>query len=393
MVAIIHNYTFMGVTALFFFQSVILFVRCKNNKARRTMAILELMWGIEYLTALILMLTVIDSTEYALFREKVLIIGNFFIMLTNLFPIQVLLPGWLNWKKITLLFLPIVLVTVLYYGGIYLLGEVPESLTSYAVIGRSIGHFNVWFRLVILLSNITYIVVILKWLYKYEKRYIKWKNENFSDQEYVDISWMRSYDFIVVGIFLFYMGILLIGGRIPVIIHSTFSVLCFSYLFYKALFYESPYPEDFFDPDRRVPTSESPIEEYGIPMSPESDPLNEQVFENRIQTYVDTLKSWMEEEKPYLYNDFKLTDVSHILPLNHTYLSRIFNEGFGQNFSEVVRAYRVNYSKEILRNNPSIPTYQVATLSGFRSDTTYIKAFKQITNMTPTQYKAQEGKE
>ena len=357
------------------------------------MAILELMWGIEYLTALILMLTVIDSTEYALFREKVLIIGNFFIMLTNLFPIQVLLPGWLNWKKIILLFLPIVLVTVLYYGGMYLLGEVPESLTSYAVIGRSIGHFNVWFRLVILLSNIAYIMVILKWLYKYEKRYIKWKNENFSDQEYVDISWMRSYDFIVVGIFLFYMGILLIGGRIPVIIHSTFSVLCFSYLFYKALFYESPYPEDFFDTGHQVPTSESTIEEYGIPMSPESDPLNEQVFENRIQTYVDTLKSWMEEEKPYLYNDFKLTDVSHILPLNRTYLSRIFNEGFGQNFSEVVRAYRVNYSKEILRNNPSIPTYQVATLSGFRSDTTYIKAFKQITNMTPTQYKAHEGKE
>ena len=389
METIIHHYLFVGVITLYLFQSFILFVRSKNNQARRTMAWLELLWGLEYLTVFILMLTVVTDKEYALFREKVLIVGNFYIMLTHLFPIQVLLPGWLNWKRIYLLFSPIVILTVVYYGGMRLLGESAESFFTYAALWDSIGHFNVWFRFVLLLSNITYIVVILKWLYKQEKRYIQWKNENFSDQEYVDISWMRSYDYIILGIFTFYMGMLIFGGRISVMFHCVFAAIGFSYLFYKALFYESPYPENFFAPNTL--STENNLKEAD--RSAESKTISELSFDNKIPVYTAKLKSWMEEEKPYLFNDFKLTDVARILPLNRSYLSRIFNEGFGQNFSEVVRTYRVDYSKEILINNPYMPMHKVAEICGFRSDSTYVKAFKQITGLTPTQFRAKENNE
>ena len=391
--ATIHSLFFTGVTTLFFFQSIILFVCSKNNKVRRTMAVVEGLWGLEYLVALILMNTVVTDEEYSLLREKVLVIGNFFIMFTHFFPIQALVPGWLNWKRISLLFLPIVALTILFYGGMYLLGEVPESLNSYRCLANSIGHFNVWFRFVILLSNIIYIVVILKWLYKYEKKYLKWKNNNFSDQEYVDISWMRSYDFIIIGIFVFYMGILLIGGRIPVMFHCTFAIVSFSYLFYKALFYESPYPEDFFANKNQTGTTDYARAEYVLSLSSHAENISDDTFENKIQDYTRQLKQWLEEERPYLYNDFKLTDVSRVLPLNRSYLSRVFNEGFGQNFSEVVRAYRIAYSKELLQRNPSVPMYKIAEMSGFRSDTTFIKAFKQITHLTPTQYRVQKSAE
>ena len=389
----IHEYLFIGISTLFIFQSFLLFARCRNNKARITLAILELFWGFIYIFNLFVLITKADYSEYPLLRSNALVIGSYCILFTHFFPIQILLPGWLNWKKALLLLSPIILLTVTYYGGMALLQETPENLKSYAMLGTSIGHFNVWFRFVILLCNLVYLGFILRWLYGYEKKYIKWKNENFSDQEYVDISWMRFYDYIVIGISIFYLGILFFGGQISVFCHSTFVAISFSFLFYKVLFYESPYPEDFFATKDNITIEDNAAGEDELGASPEIEKQKDQAFESKIPTYTEQLKLWMEEEKPYLFNDFKLTDVSRLLPLNRSYLSRVFNEGFGQNFSEVVRAYRINYSIEILKKNPTLPMYQIASLSGFRSDSTFIKAFKQVTKMTPSQYKVMDTKD
>lgn len=388
---VLHIYFFIGVATLFIFQSIVLFARSKNNKARRTMAVLELLWGIEYLFALSMMHQYNLEGEYTILREKVLVIGNYYISFMLFFPMQVLLPGWLNWKRIILLVLPIVVVSSVYYGGMYLLGESPEHLFTYAMVADSFWHFNVWFRFVMLLSNIIYIVCLLKWLYKYEARYIKWKNENYADQEYVDISWMRAYDYMIVGIFIFYLGILFIGGRISVLCHCTFVICSFSYIFYKTLFFKSPYPEDFY---ATLDASAKVVEEDVYLTSPTDDAddaknVMEQSFENRIPEYIELLRTWMENEKPYLYNDFKLTDVSRVLPLNRSYLSRIFNDGFGHNFSEVVRGYRVEYSKEMIVATPDMSLHKIAILSGFHSDASFIRAFKQVYGMTPSQFKIQ----
>lgn len=390
----IHNYFFVGVTVLFLFQSIVLFARSKNNKVRRSMAILELLWGLEYLVALILMQTMNPPEEYSLFREKVLVVGTYYISFAVLFPMQVLMPGWLNWKRIFLLELPIVSMTVLFYGGMALLGETPEDYYSYAELMGGICHFNVWFRFVMLLIDGIYFGLLLWWLYGYEKRYVEWKNENFADQEYVDISWMRAYDYMIIGIFLFYLGILVVGGRIAVMCHCTFVILSFSYIFYKTLFYENPYPEDFFACNDNMPSSQESVLPVAMPeMMKSGEELSDSSFMVKMDEYMATITRWMEEEKPYLYKDFKLTDVSHVVDLNRSYLSRIFNEGYQKSFSELVREYRVEYSKKMMKSNPSIPLYKVAGLSGFNSDSTFLRAFKQFTGMTPTQYKTNLTKE
>ena len=390
----LHKYFFFGVALLFVFQSIILFVRSKTNTVRLTMAILELLWSIIYFITFFSMSFVTE--EYSLLRAKPLIIGNLYIALMFFFPMQIFLPGWLNVKRGFLLILPIIIMTILFYGGMSLLGETPEELYSFSELWNSIDHFNVWFRFVMLISNFLYIAFMLKWLYKYEQKYIKWKNENFADQEYVDIAWMRNYDYIMFGISVFFLGVLFLGGRLAPICHSFFCILSFSYIFYKTLFYESPYPEDFF---KRIHSKscedKSPVSyvNEGVLKSATSiSDLDDASFEARIPSYVEDFKQWMDKEKPYLYHDFKLSDVSRIMPLNRSYLSRVFNEGFGHNFSEVVRTYRISYSKELLEKDPIISMHKVATLSGFNSDSTYIRAFKQVTGLTPTQYKLQNLK-
>ena len=168
-----------------------------------------------------------------------------------------------------------------------------------------------------------------------------------------------------------------------------------SYLFYKALFYESPYPANYFESLDEAQQKMKSDEIYVLSDSNQMDlggssGLTDQTFESKISDYTDLLRKWLDEEKPYLYKEFKLTDVSRVLPLNRSYLSRVFNEGFGKNFSDVVRLYRIEYSKKLLQENASLPLSDIAERSGFSSDSTYIRSFKQVHGITPSQFRNQQ---
>lgn len=385
----LHNYMFIGAAFLFIFQAIILFVRGKNDTPKKTMALMELIWGGGYVMALTLLNLTIGSDEFVLFREKYVVLGGFYISFMALYLMQVLIPGWLNWKRFFLVESPFIALAITFYGGVALFDEKVDSITSYVQLGKVIFHFNVWFRFAMLFIEMIYIIVILRWLHGFKNKYIQWENENFADQENVDISWIRSYCFIIIGITIFYLGVFFIGGRVPILFHTTFVVVSFSYLFYKALFYESPYPTDFFeslDEDKQKMKSE---EIFVIAETKKEEcSVSESAFGIKVPEYIDILTKWMSEEKPYLYTGFKLTDVSRVLPMNRSYISRVFNEGFGKNFSEVVRDYRVEYSVKLLRENPDMPIHKIAELSGFNSEATYARAFRLIKGMSPAQFKA-----
>ena len=355
------------------------------------MAYVLFLWGLVYLFSLVRLHTNAPTNLNSIFRIDILLTGNIYISFMFFFPMQVLIPGWLNLKRLFLLYVPILILSTLYYAGMYCLNETPEILTSYSQLLGSFWHFNVWYRFILLLLNFTYIFLVTKWLYGYEKKYIKWKNDNYSDQDYNDVSWMRAYNLIILLISVFYLIVLLYGGRISVLMHAVAVIYSSVYLFYKALFYESPYPQNFFA-NGVSSASHNEIDSFAdnLANEKESDP-NEMSFNSKIPHYTETVKIWMEKEKPYLYKDFKLTDVRRVLPLNRSYLSRVFNDGFGSNFSEVIRLYRIEYAKGILIKNTNLPLYEIAEMSGFSSDSTFIRAFKQVTGTTPTQFKQDQA--
>ena len=113
-------------------------------------------------------------------------------------------------------------------------------------------------------------------------------------------------------------------------------------------------------------------------------------FEQKIPIYTTTIRDWFESEKPYLYSEFKLLDVMRIVPLNRSYLSRVFNDGFGRNFSEVVGSYRVEYARKLILKCPAMPLQRVWELSGFKTDSTFTRLFKQEIGCTPAQFKKQQ---
>ena len=59
------------------------------------------------------------------------------------------------------------------------------------------------------------------------------------------------------------------------------------------------------------------------------------------------------------------------------------------NFCNVVRKYRIETAKKLLKEHPDLPVYKVAEQCGFSSNSIFIKAFQHEMNMTPVHYRTE----
>ena len=170
----------------------------------------------------------------------------------------------------------------------------------------------------------------------------------------------------------------------------------FCYTLYKGLFQNNPYTEDFFRHtlDETDARREAELREERLSANHADSPGDESIFLRKLPAYRAAVARWMAERKPYLRGDFKLMDVSEILPLNRTYLSRVFNDGFGDSFSSVVRGYRMREAEEMLVSHRDIPVGQVGELCGFSSPSVFHRAFVQSHGgLTPNRYRRQSTQE
>lgn len=101
------------------------------------------------------------------------------------------------------------------------------------------------------------------------------------------------------------------------------------------------------------------------------------------------IQEYFERSKPYLDPDLSINDVARALNTNKTYLSRMFNTLFGDNFYTFVNRYRINETKQKLRDvsSQSFSIEGIATLCGFRSQSAFYAAFKAFEGVTPSVYR------
>lgn len=126
------------------------------------------------------------------------------------------------------------------------------------------------------------------------------------------------------------------------------------------------------------------MEDFTIEKNKKSIIVEDKVV-NRILNNLDLLES----KKEFLSQNFKLTSMAKQLNTNTAYLSKILNEHKGISFSEYINDLRINYVLKELEQNAIFRKYTIQTISeeiGYKSSTTFIKAFKDRTEMTPSQY-------
>ena len=104
------------------------------------------------------------------------------------------------------------------------------------------------------------------------------------------------------------------------------------------------------------------------------------------QKITESLKIIMEREKPYLYHNLTLDQLSSMINISSNKLSQVINEILNKNFNQLINEYRIDEVKHHIHNNRKT-LYGIALDSGFNSKSAFNRTFKEVTGMTPSQYK------
>lgn len=109
----------------------------------------------------------------------------------------------------------------------------------------------------------------------------------------------------------------------------------------------------------------------------------------QMKIFKDKILHHFKIEKPYLDSSLTLVELAKKMTIPHRLLSQIINEAFHQNFYDFVNFYRVESSKQLLKN-PSFNNKTVLEICydvGFNSKSAFNKAFKKYTGITPSEFR------
>ena len=98
----------------------------------------------------------------------------------------------------------------------------------------------------------------------------------------------------------------------------------------------------------------------------------------------------MEQEQVYLDSNLKLSDLTRLLVRNRTAISACINSKWNCSFSQLVNNYRVTHAQRLMNKQADIKIAEVWMNSGFTTESSFFRAFKNVTGMTPMEWRKQK---
>ena len=96
----------------------------------------------------------------------------------------------------------------------------------------------------------------------------------------------------------------------------------------------------------------------------------------------------LEKDRPWLNHNLRIRDLTLITGTNRTYLSKIINDHFKNNFNDFINSYRIKEAVSIMDKDysGSLSLQEIAENSGFGSVSTFRRAFKKVMGKTASEY-------
>lgn len=90
--------------------------------------------------------------------------------------------------------------------------------------------------------------------------------------------------------------------------------------------------------------------------------------------------------KSQLNRSISLRTVADEVGINHQYLSALFKSITGENFSHYVTRKRIEKARYLL-SSTTLKVYEIAGLTGYRSEKHFSSSFKSMTGLTPSEFR------
>ncbi len=128
------------------------------------------------------------------------------------------------------------------------------------------------------------------------------------------------------------------------------------------------------------------IEELTIWISDIIKTFTECVFDLQDVKHIDVIYKSIEFIRRNYMKKVTLDDVAENVSLSPSYFSRIFKQETKTSFNSYLNNVRIEMSKKLLLDE-DIPLLDIAVLAGFENQSYYSRVFKQITGLSPRQFR------
>ncbi|MEP2025209.1 MAG: helix-turn-helix domain-containing protein [Reichenbachiella sp.] len=243
---------------------------------------------------------------------------------------------------------------------------------------------------IFLLAHDVFNVGALFWLLSKTKAYDHTLKNNYSDIAQVNLLWLKN--FIWIYLILKFTAFIAWGALSLEIatsiedirpIFNVWFVILMVYLSYHGIRQYAVAEFFDYDPVNRsvVLKSDKPGQKY------QSSTLSDEDL-NQLQTQINRL---FEDESLHLNAELKVHHLAEKLEVTTHKISQTLNSKAGITFYDYVNQYRVEHFKKLL-TDPKKQNFTILGLgfdSGFNSKASMNRIFKQLTGLTPKEYKSQ----
>lgn len=118
----------------------------------------------------------------------------------------------------------------------------------------------------------------------------------------------------------------------------------------------------------------------------EADTEDDSIQSGKMADLQQKLTDAVSRDRIYLQPDLKITDVADLLHTNRTYVSRVLKEQIGTTFADFINHQRIDYACQLMEQQPQLPAAEVASLSGFSSQSSFYRNFKLYKGCSPKDY-------
>ena len=278
-------------------------------------------------------------------------------------------------------FLPSVISLSLFCRSIF---SLPESQWHDFMIHENTGD-DTW------MGNVNYLILLAQVIgfffviFRYLRRAKRFVQDYYSSAELKQKMWLPRLIILFAGLFVVVMVCYALWPRTDAWLIQLLNVAAMIYLLYQVMV--NDFSTHSPRPGKSV-TIGAEAELVTINASPPTERNNDKYEMAALQQYARQVQDYLQNSGAYINPYLSLKDVAKAAGISANNLSKSINSVLGKNFFDLVNGYRVEMSKDLLREKKEkgYTLEIIAEKCGFNSRVTFNNAFKKSTGMTTMQW-------